>query len=41
MAKKEAKQVVSEIKSKAFEDFYRRLNTKEDERDVYKIDRAR
>jgi hypothetical protein len=39
VAKKTAKRVVSEAKGRAYDDLYRRLSTKEGEKDVYKIAR--
>jgi hypothetical protein len=39
LAKKTAKRVVSEAKGRAYDDLYRRLSTKEGEKDVYKIAR--
>lgn len=41
LVKKETKQTISEAKSKAFKDFYKRLHMKEGDRDAYKIVRAR
>jgi hypothetical protein len=41
VAKKTAKRVVSEAKGRAYDDLYRRLSTKEGEKDVYKIARIR
>lgn len=41
MAKKTAKRAVSEAKGRAYDDLYRRLSTKEGEKDVYKIARIR
>ena len=41
VAKKTAKQVVSEAKGWAYEDLYRRLSTKEEEKDIYRMARAR
>ncbi len=40
-AKKEVKKVVSEAKKKAFENFYKKLDTKEGEKDIYKIAKVR
>lgn len=37
VAKKAAKRAVSEARGRAYEDLYQRLNTKEGERDIYKI----
>jgi hypothetical protein len=39
VAKKTAKRAVSEAKGRAYDDLYRRLSTKEGEKDVYKIAR--
>jgi hypothetical protein len=39
VAKKTSKQVVSEAKGRAYDDLYRRLSTKEGEKDVYKMAR--
>ena len=39
VAKKTAKRAVSEAKGRAYDDLYRRLSTKEREKDVYKIAR--
>jgi hypothetical protein len=39
VAKKTTKRVVSEAKGRAYDDIYRRLSTKEGEKDVYKIAR--
>ncbi|XP_070667542.1 uncharacterized protein [Malus domestica] len=41
IAKKEAKKVVREAKLVAFDDMYKRLDTKEIELDIYKLARAR
>ncbi|PWZ13588.1 hypothetical protein Zm00014a_027977 [Zea mays] len=41
VAKKTAKRAVSEAKGRAYDDLYRRLSTKEGEKDVYKIARIR
>ncbi|ONM30467.1 Retrovirus-related Pol polyprotein LINE-1 [Zea mays] len=41
MAKKAAKRAVSKAKGRAYDDLYRRLSTKEGEKDVYKIARIR
>ena len=41
IAKKEAKKVVSEAKNETFERLYQKLDTKEGERDVYKIAKVR
>jgi hypothetical protein len=41
VAKKTAKRVVSEAKGRAYDDLYRKLSTKEEEKDVYKIARIR
>ena len=41
VAKKTAKRAVSEAKGQANDDLYRRLSTKEGEKDVYKIARIR
>ena len=40
-AKKAAKRAVSEARGRAYEDLYQRLNTKEDERDIYKMAKIR
>lgn len=40
-AKKETKKAVSEAKAKAFEELYRRLDTKESEREIFKLAKAR
>ena len=40
-AKKEVRRVISETKTKIFEEFYKRLDTKEGEKDIYKIARNR
>ena len=39
--KKVAKRVVSEVRSKAYENLYKRLDTKDGERDIYKLAKAR
>jgi hypothetical protein len=39
MANKTTKRVVSEAKGRAYDDIYRRLSTKEGEKDVYKMAR--
>ncbi|KAJ1294617.1 hypothetical protein BS78_01G159000 [Paspalum vaginatum] len=41
VAKKIAKRAVSEAKSRAYDDLYQRLSTKEGEKDVYKMARIR
>ena len=41
MAKKAAKRVVSEERGRAYEDLYQRLDTKEGERDIYKMAKIR
>ena len=41
VAKKTAKRAVSEAKGRAYDDLYRRLSTKEGEKDVYKMGRIR
>ena len=41
VAKKTAKRAVSEAKGQAYDDLYRRLSTKEGEKDVYKMARIR
>ena len=41
VAKKYAKRAVSEAKGRAYEDLYRRLSTKEGEKDIYRMARAR
>ena len=41
MAKKTAKRAVSEAKGQAYEDLYQRLSTKEGEKDIYMMNRAR
>ena len=41
MAKKTAKRAVGEAKGRAFEGLYQRLNTKEGEKDIYRMARAR
>ena len=41
MAKKTAKRAVSKAKGRAYEDLYRRLSTKEGEKDIYRMARAR
>ncbi|ONL97690.1 ABC transporter B family member 25 mitochondrial [Zea mays] len=41
VAKKTAKRAVTEAKGRAYDDLYRRLSTKEREKDVYKIARIR
>ena len=41
MAKKTVKRAVSEAKGRAYEDLYRRLSTKEEENDIYRMARAR
>ena len=40
-AKKAAKRAVSEARGRAYEDLYQRLNTKEGERDIYKMAKTR
>ena len=41
VAKKTAKRAVNEAKGRAYEDLYRRLSTKEGEKDIYRMARAR
>ena len=41
VAKKAAKRAVSEARGRAYEDLYQRLNTKEGERDIYKMAKIR
>jgi SNF2 family DNA or RNA helicase len=41
VAKKTAKQAVGEAKGRAYEGLYQRLNTKEGEKDIYRMARAR
>ena len=41
MVKKTAKRAVSERKGRAYEDLYRRLSTKKEEKNIYKMARAR
>ena len=41
VAMKTAKRAVSEAKGRAYEDLYRRLSTKEGEKDIYRMARAR
>nr|XP_045090348.1 uncharacterized protein LOC123497711 [Aegilops tauschii subsp. strangulata] len=41
MAKKTAKRAVSEARGRAYEDLYRRLGTKEGERDIYNMAKIR
>uniref|UniRef100_A0A8I6YD54 Reverse transcriptase domain-containing protein n=1 Tax=Hordeum vulgare subsp. vulgare TaxID=112509 RepID=A0A8I6YD54_HORVV len=41
VAKKAAKRTVSEARGRAYEDLYQRLNTKEGERDIYKMAKIR
>ncbi|XP_051209355.1 uncharacterized protein [Lolium perenne] len=41
VAKKAAKRAVSEARGRAYEDIYQRLNTKEGERDIYKMAKFR
>ncbi|XP_051212163.2 uncharacterized protein [Lolium perenne] len=41
VAKKAVKRAVSEARGRAYEDLYQRLNTKEGERDIYKMDKFR
>jgi hypothetical protein len=41
VAKKAAKRAVSEARGRAYEDLYKRLNTKEGERDIYKMAKFR
>ena len=41
IAKKEVRRVISETKIKVFENFYKRLDTKEGEKDIYKIAKCR
>ncbi|XP_051220663.1 uncharacterized protein [Lolium perenne] len=41
VAKKAAKRAVSEARDRAYEDLYQRLNTKEGERDIYKMAKFR
>ena len=40
-AKKEAKKVVSKAKAKAWEHFYKKLDSKEGEKDIFKLAKAR
>ena len=40
-AKKVAKRAISEARSKAYENLYKRLDTKDGERDIYKLAKAR
>ena len=40
-AKKSAKRAVSKVRSKAYENLYKRLNTKNGERDIYKLAKVR
>nr|GEX50182.1 hypothetical protein [Tanacetum cinerariifolium] len=40
-AKKEAKKAVARVKEKAYEDLYKRLDSKEGENDIYRIAKAR
>ena len=40
MAKKTAKQAVSEAKGRTYEDIYQRLSTKEGEKDIYRMARV-
>jgi len=41
VAKKTTKRAVSEAKGRAYEDLYQRLSTKEGEKDIYRMARAR
>jgi hypothetical protein len=41
VAKKTAKRAVSEVKGRAYEDLYQRLSTKEGEKNIYRMARAR
>ena len=41
LAKKAAKRAVSEARGRAYEDLYQRLDTKEGERDIYKMAKIR
>ena len=41
VAKKITKRAVSEAKGRAYEDMYQRLNTKEGEKDIYRMARVR
>ena len=41
IAKKEVRRVISETKIKVFENFYNRLDTKKEEKDIYKIAKSR
>ena len=41
LVKRTAKQVVSEAKGRAYEDLYQRLSTKEGEKNIYRMARAR
>ena len=41
VAKKTAKRAVGEAKGRAYEGLYQRLNTKEGEKDIYRMARAR
>ena len=40
-AKRVAKKAVAEAKSLAYEDFYKKLNTKEGEKHIFKLSKAR
>ena len=40
-AKKAAKRVVSEVRTKAYENLYKWLDTKDGEKDIYKLAKAR
>jgi hypothetical protein len=41
MAKKATKRVVSEARGRAYEDLYQRLDTREGEKDIYKMAKIR
>ena len=41
VAKKTAKRAMSEAKGRAYKDLYQRLSTKEEEKDIYRMVRAR
>ena len=41
VAKKTAKRAVSEAKERAYDDLYQCLSTKEEEKDIYRMARAR
>ena len=40
VAKKTVKRAIAEAKGRAYEDLYQRLNTKEGEKDIYRMARA-